>query len=523
MDGLGEDERSGEGPGPPSRLRWLAFWIRRGDLNYFWTLDSICPSDFRRIGAKKDRPMKNESSAVMDMDVVQPWDGAVNGKELLDELAGTLRRFVVLPKWGAETLALWVLHTHAFRLLEVTTYIGIESPEKECGKSTLLTVLSRLVNRPAVSSNISASAFFRVIEELEPTLLIDEADTNLRGRDELRGILNAGYTKPTAFVWRICYEATGRAEGAAVADECGQTHGGETETGAEWSVERGSMMSGGSGADVTLKPEEFPSPQPLSPRRGEPLAALGKAAGRVARYSCWCPKAIAAIGHLHPTLASRCIVVRMQRKRAGEECERLKRLDTTELKRKCLRFVAEHEREIAQAEPQIPAGLTNRAADVWEPLLALADLAGGGWPELARDAAVGLTVAAQEHSPIGSLLLDILLVFTEMQRERVFSRELVAGLLGCGDRPWAELRRGKQLSEMWLAQRLRPYGIQPRTIRIGEAVGKGYKEEDFTETFRRYIPKAEVERLKAELAERAAPAGAGGIGGGASCMVTGVA
>ena len=235
-------------------------------MNYFWTLDSICPSDFCRIG-QKNKPMKDESNVVLDLDEAQPWEGAVDGEELLDELAATLRRFVVLPKWGAETLALWILHTYAFRLREVTTYIGIESPEKECGKSTLLTVLSRLVNRPAVSSNISASAFFRVIEELEPTLLIDEADTNVRGRDELRGILNAGYTKPTAFVWRICYEAAGREEG----------------TDGARSVR--SVRSGG-----LVDAEKFPSPQPLSPRRGEPTAAgMGKAAGRVARYSCWSP------------------------------------------------------------------------------------------------------------------------------------------------------------------------------------------------------------------------------------------
>src|SRR5436190_426993 len=124
-----------------------------------------------------------------------------------------------------------------------------------------------------------------------------------------------------------------------------------------------------------------------------------------------CPKAIAAIGHLHPTLASRCIVIRMHRKTAGEECERLKRLNATELKRKCARFVADHAEAIGSAEPQIPQGLTNRAADIWEPLLALADLVGGRWPELAREAATGLTARAQEHSPIGALLMDIFLGF----------------------------------------------------------------------------------------------------------------
>jgi hypothetical protein len=136
--------------------------------------------------------MKDEVRAAWGLNDVEPWGEAVEGSGLLDGLVEELRRFVVLPPWAAETFALWIVHTYAFKLREVTTYIGIESPEKECGKSTLLTVLSQLVNRPAVSSNISASAFFRVIEELEPTLLIDEADTNLRGRDELRGILMSG-------------------------------------------------------------------------------------------------------------------------------------------------------------------------------------------------------------------------------------------------------------------------------------------------------------------------------------------
>src|SRR3982750_1877202 len=87
----------------------------------------------------------------------EPWLEPVDGAELLEALMIELQRFVVCPKWAAETFALWILHTYAFQLRDVTTYIGIESPEKECGKSTLVTVLSHLVNRAAVSSNISSS------------------------------------------------------------------------------------------------------------------------------------------------------------------------------------------------------------------------------------------------------------------------------------------------------------------------------------------------------------------------------
>jgi hypothetical protein len=464
---------------------------------------------------------------------VEPWLEAVNGAELLDGLRTELQRFVVFSKWAAETIALWILHTYAFRLRDVTTYIGIESPEKECGKSTLLTVLSHFVDRAAVSSNISSSAFFRAIDELEPTLLIDEADTNLRGKDDLTGILNSGYTKQTAFVWRICYDTMPeeaeqsrkseiRSSKSEINSNSLRTEEGERP--AQFASNFGRCSVEGASSPQPSPPEEEREKNRASSAASSPKArgnGGGNPAGRVAQYSSWCPKAIAAIGHLHPTLASRCVVIRMQRKTAVEGCERLKWLDGTELKRKCARFVADHAAEIAKAEPKIPEGLANRAADVWEPLLALADLAGGRWPELAREAATGLTARAQEYSPIGSLLLDILLAFVLRKEGRIFSRDLVTEMLACGDRPWIELRKGKPVTESWLAQQLRPYGIKPRTIRIGDKTSKGYVEEEFTDTFRRYIPKSEVDELKADLAARAVPGPGPGPGAKASAPAAG--
>jgi hypothetical protein len=138
----------------------------------------------------------------------EPWPEPVDGRALLDELAQLLRRFVVLPPTADTTLALWIVHTYAFHLRDVSTYVGVESPEKRCGKTTLLSVLNELVNRPVVASNISSPAFFRVIEETRPTLLIDEADTLLQGNDELRGILNSGYSRKAAFVVRVANQFT---------------------------------------------------------------------------------------------------------------------------------------------------------------------------------------------------------------------------------------------------------------------------------------------------------------------------
>ena len=90
----------------------------------------------------------------------------------------------------------------------MTTYVGVASPEKRCGKTTLLGLLSELVHRPVAAANISPPALFRVIEEAEPTLLIDEADTFLQGNEEMRGILNAGYSRKTAYVVRVSNEAS---------------------------------------------------------------------------------------------------------------------------------------------------------------------------------------------------------------------------------------------------------------------------------------------------------------------------
>src|SRR5439155_20765379 len=194
-----------------------------------------------------------------------PWPEPVNGSVLLQRLVDLLKRFVILPRWAAETLALWIVHTYAFHLRDVTTYIGIESPEKRCGKTKLLSILNELANRAIASSNISPPAFFRVIEDLSPTLLIDEVDTFLSGNDQLRGILNAGYNKKTGFVLR--------AIASAPSDN-------ETES------------------DPSL------------------TSAVVK------RYSCWCPKVLARIGRFPDTLADRCIIIRMQRKTSKEQCDR---------------------------------------------------------------------------------------------------------------------------------------------------------------------------------------------------------
>jgi len=443
---------------------------------------------------------------------------------LLDDLAALLPRFVVLPKHAAETLALWIIHTWCFKFRDVSTYLGVESPVKRCGKTTLLSVLGKLVNRPVVASNISPSAFFRVIEEMQPTLLIDEADTLLQGHDELRGILNAGYHKPNAYVIRVSNEPASRKVGTtSTSSQISDAAEEEIPMGTTW---KSSLPSSSGPSTLNSKPSTL------------------------ATYSAWCPKVIAAIGHLPETLADRCILIRMQRKRGDEQCERLRNLDSADspvgtlstaspsfvssildqasgiqqpesqpatfnlqpatpairpsshtLRHRCAQFALDHQHAIANARPEIPEALNDRAADIWEPLLAIADIAGGSWPEKARAAAVALTTGAQENSPSTTLLFDIGILFVLLEKERLFTSQIVDGLNQSrfATRPWREARKGKPVTEIWLAQQLRPFGVRPKNLRIDGDQGKGYDVTDLRETFGRYIPQSELDNFKAEL------------------------
>src|SRR5438445_4705760 len=104
---------------------------------------------------------------------------------------------------------------------------------------------------------------------------------------------------------------------------------------------------------------------------------------------------------------------------------------------------------------------------------------------------VGLSESAQANDPIETLLLDIQLIFTNLGVERAFSRTIVAALNGMTDRPWAEMRRGKKISDQWLGRQLQPYEIASKTMRIGKALAKGYLAADFREVLQRYFTRTQ--------------------------------
>ena len=120
---------------------------------------------------------KKTSDEGLKLPEPDPWPEAVDGDDLLDQLVELFHRYLALPKGGAELLALWVAHAHAFDLFQITPRLALLSPERRCGKTTTLSLLSRLVPRPLPAANITAAAVFRTVEAAKPTLLLDEADT----------------------------------------------------------------------------------------------------------------------------------------------------------------------------------------------------------------------------------------------------------------------------------------------------------------------------------------------------------
>ena len=349
---------------------------------------------------------------------IQPWASRVDGAQLLTEMCDAVRQYLVLPNGSAETLALWAVHTHAFKYFGYTPRLAITSPEKGCGKTTTLDVLAELVARPLPTSNATVAVVFRAVEMAAPTLLIDEADTFLKENDELRGILNSGNRK-----------------GGQVARTVGDDH----------------------------QPRQF---------------------------STWAPAAIAMIGRLPDTLEDRSVTVRLRRRKPTERVKQFRSERADELRqlaRKIARWVSDNRDALEASDPDT-GSLSNRAADNWRPLFAIADRAGGEWSVGVRAIAEAAEAAKQDQSIRVMLLSDIRDVLAGRPRvDRIGSADLAAELGAIEGRPWAEWKHGKAITATGLARLLAPFCVSPATRRDGPDTFKGYLVSDFNEAFARYL------------------------------------
>ncbi len=132
-----------------------------------------------------------------------PLEEAIDGETVLDDIVRLARKYLVLPDGGAELIALWSLYTWCHDSFYVSPYLAFAAPQKGSGKTTALSFVSRLVHKAVAASSITPAALYRLIEEARPTLLIDEAETFIRKENpELKGILNSGFCKSSAYVIR---------------------------------------------------------------------------------------------------------------------------------------------------------------------------------------------------------------------------------------------------------------------------------------------------------------------------------
>lgn len=152
----------------------------------------------------KQRPKgiehKLPESSIMPEDP-EPWNQPVDGEALLDAVVATSKRYVTTAREHLIAQALYCALTHVYDAFHLIPNLAIVAPALGSGKSTNLTVIEQLVARPLSMSNITPAALYRLIEEVHPTLLIDEAETFLKNI-EFIGILNGGLTRSKAFVFR---------------------------------------------------------------------------------------------------------------------------------------------------------------------------------------------------------------------------------------------------------------------------------------------------------------------------------
>jgi hypothetical protein len=153
--------------------------------------------------AQRDSLVIPEQGQRLELPSPAPWPERVDGAEMLREMVAAIQRYVVAEAGAIEAVALWILHAWTLDAFPISPRLAITSPEKRCGKTTLLDAIARLVPRPLATSNTTSAAVFRAIDAALPTLLIDEADTFLGKNDELRGILNSGHNRSGAHVMRL--------------------------------------------------------------------------------------------------------------------------------------------------------------------------------------------------------------------------------------------------------------------------------------------------------------------------------
>ena len=392
-----------------------------------------CPSGFVFVRQDEGVDVKNSTDLLLvHHSKPQSQMPVLKLPEILGAISDYLRGYVIFSNPAHPTLtALWLVHTWVVSSSDFTPYLHILSPEKQCGKSRLLECIGLLCRDPWPIISPTPSVLFRKIHEECPTVLIDEVDTIFsRSGDKGKEAL------------------------------------------------RGVLNAG------------F--------QRHAKVARCSGGGRGVRDFRVFCPKALAGIGSLPDTIADRCIPIRLERKAKGEEVERFRVRDARAAVAPLVQSLENWSLNPAviaalkSARPTIPDALGDRQADICEPLLAIAEMAAGEWPESARSAILSVCTkgAVQDDSLGVKLLSDIRRVFGD--RTQLSTVDLLHGLIGLDtDAPWAlwwpgVLQGNTPSAASKVAQMLHSYEIAPQTIRIGMKTIKGYRRERFEESWSRY-------------------------------------
>ena len=348
-----------------------------------------------------------------------------DGAALLDAVHEFIGRFVAFPSEHAHVaVTLWVAHAHMVEHFHTSPRLAPISPEPESGKTRLLEVIGLLVPAPMLVFGASVAAIFRTLADEQITLLFDEVDAifTKRGKDDVNEDLRA-------------------------------------------------LLNVGYKRGATI-------PRCVGPRH------------EVVRFNVFAAVALAGIGDLPDTIMTRAIIIRMRRRAPAEPVEQF-RVRVQEpighaLRDQLADWAAEVGYDVGAAWPIMPEGITDRPAECWEPLLAVADAAGGQWPSRARAACVAHVADSRGRVPsLGiRLLTDLRTVFAA--ETAMSTEDILSALCKLDESPWGDLR-GQQLNPRGLAQRLRQYGVSSRNVRTNERVVKGYAREDLHDVWLRYL------------------------------------
>ncbi|MBI4607081.1 MAG: DUF3631 domain-containing protein [Planctomycetes bacterium] len=403
-------------------------------------------------GAPGSAAREPAGSEALEPAVTGPWPEPVRGAAILDELRSRLRRHLVLPAHGDVAISLWALGTHAFDAFDafgVFPRLLLSSPQKRCGKSTAMDLLSRASARALPLSNVSAAALFREIELHRPTVLIDEADTFLAKSEALRGIINSGHSRDLAFVLRVDGPGRVPVKFSTWAPVAIAMIGRPPPTILDRSIEvRLERKAHGEHAE-RVEREEAAAFFARWRRKAERWARDEDAALRALRPEA--PGALddRAADNWRPLLAVA--------ERAGGEWPRL----------------------ASEAALALSRG---RGEDDDDAVLLLTDIRAVFRRLQGLQGSPGVQRVPSGQASDGPVT------------DRLSTAKLLEALHAMEDRPWREIQRGRPLSPHGLARLLRPFKVFPTTFQAtpGAATAvKGYRLDSFQEAFRRYLPLTE--------------------------------